>query len=598
MFIHIREVVLGINNNPRDDLSESIFGNPKKAWTMNIDVSVKIGGEAGQGIQTVGDLLANVCWKMGLCVTVVNDFESRIRGGHSIVQLRISSRPHSAPSDTVHLLAALTPKTVEVHKHELSEGGLVLTDAEESTDPDVLAIPFSKMAREAGGRIMTNTVLAGAILGLMGMPFAAMEELLAKRFGRKSQKILDNNIAAAKMGFEAIEDVFFKWSFSWEKKEPVGRMLNGNKAVALGAVAADCRFAAFYPMSPATGIMTELVSLSDDFPLVVEQVEDEIAAVNMIIGASYSGVRSMTSTSGGGFSLMVEGLGLAGITETPILIVNSQRPGPATGLPTRTAQPDLQFTIRASQDEFPRFVFAPGSPAEAFELTVKAHHLADKYQVPVLLLTDQYLNDSLFTIDGPLTVPAGIDRFIATDDDLDDPEAYERYAFTDSGVSPRVLPCAGKALSVATGNEHTPDGHISEDGANRKRMMDKRNAKLPAMAKEMAPPSGYYEDSEILLVGWGSTRGALREAVDILRSQGRDVGCLNFTDLWPFPVEASRQLLGNAKRFIMVEQNSSAQLGLLIREQTGLFFDGTVLKYDGRTFLPAEIANETLALIG
>ncbi|MBT7715567.1 MAG: 2-oxoacid:acceptor oxidoreductase subunit alpha [Deltaproteobacteria bacterium] len=565
---------------------------------MKNDIVVIIGGEAGQGIQTVGDLLATVCWKMGLYITVVNDFESRIRGGHSFVQLRISDQPNSAPSDKVHILAALNSKTVELHKGDLSEGGLVLVDGEESTAAGVTAIPFSKIAREVGGKIMTNTVVAGAIMGLLGTPFDIFEELLVKKFGKKSPEILDNNITAAKRGFESIGENSFKNAFTWEKKTPVGLLLTGNKAVALGAVAGDCRFSAFYPMSPGTGIMNALVALTDDFPLVVEQVEDEIAAVNMILGAAYSGVRSMTATSGGGFSLMVEGLGLAGITETPILIVNAQRPGPATGLPTRTGQPDLQFTIHASQDEFPRFVFAPGTPAEAFDLTVKSLHLADKYQVPVVLLTDQYLTDSLFTLDRPLKVPDSIDRFIITDEDLDNPESYERYAFTESGVSPRVLPCNGNALCVASGNEHTPDGHLNEDADNRKRMMDKRNAKLPAMQKEMSAPSGYFEDSDILLVGWGSTQGAIREAVDLLRERGQEVGCLNFTDMWPFPVEHSQRLLGRTKRFIMVEQNSSSQLGLLIREQTGLSFDGTVLKYDGRPFFPIEIVEETLAIIG
>jgi len=565
---------------------------------MDVDISVRIGGEAGQGIQTVGDLLANVCWKTGLFVTVVNDFESRIRGGNSFVDIRISNRPTSAPSDKVHILATLNKNTLAVARQHISPGGIIMTDAETTEDKGVLAIPFTKLAVSAGGKLMTNTVVAGAILGLLGAPSELLEELLQRKFKRKSQEVLDSNIAAATAGFKAVEGVGFEKRFQWERKAPAGLLIGCNRAVALGAVAADCRFGAFYPMSPATGIMSQLIALSDDFPLVVEQVEDEIAAANMIIGASYSGVRAMTSTSGGGFSLMVEALGLAGITETPIVIVNAQRPGPATGLPTRTAQPDLMFSIWASQDEFPRFVFAPGSPAEAFDLTIKAFQLADKYQVPALLLVDQYLNDSLFTIDRPLEPPASIDRYIATDADLDDPETYERYALTDSGVSLRVLPCSGRALTVATGNEHTPDGHISENAENRVRMVNKRNAKLPDMLQEMSPPTGYFENSETLLVGWGSTLGALKEAVDILRAQGRDVGYLHYTDIWPFPVEATQQLLGRAKRFFMVEGNSYAQLGLLIRQQTGLMFADKIVKIDGRPFYPSDIVAAALKLMG
>lgn len=565
---------------------------------MDVDISVKIGGEAGQGIQTVGDLLANVCWKTGLYVTVVNDFESRIRGGHSFVDIRISSRPTSAPSDKVHILATLNNKTLEIARHQVSAEGIILSDSQESNDPKTLAIPFSILAREAGGKIMTNTVVAGAILGLLGAPFESLETLLTQKFSRKSQEVLDNNITAARSGFDAVNGTDFGMAFTWPQKDPAGLLIGCNRAIALGAVAANCRFAAFYPMSPATGIMTEMVSLSDDFPLVVEQVEDEIAAANMIIGASYAGVRSMTSTSGGGFSLMVEALGLSAISETPILIVNAQRPGPATGLPTRTAQPDLQFSIWASQDEFPRFVFAPGSPDQAYDLTIKSLHLADKYQVPVLLLVDQFLNDSIFTIDRPLETPASIERFLVTDADLDDPGAYERYTVTESGISPRVVPCAGKALSIASGNEHTPDGHINETGENRVRMVDKRNAKLPAMEAEMSPPAGYHESARNLLVCWGSSLGAVKEAVDILRNQGRDVGCVHYTDIWPFPTKATEQLLGGSRRFFMVEGNASAQLGLLIRQQTGLKFEEKIVKYNGRPILAAEVVKQALQLIG
>lgn len=564
---------------------------------MDIDISVKIGGEAGQGIQTVGDLLATVCWKTGLYVTVVNDFESRIRGGNSFVELRITNHPSFAPSDKLHILAALTRSALDIAQGDVSEGGVMLSDEEENAESGIIAVPFSKLAKEAGGRIMTNTVVAGAILGLLGAPFDLFEELLTQKFSRKSQEVLDNNLKAARAGFDVVQGTAFDLAFNWEKKAPVGLLIGCNKAVALGALAADCRFAAFYPMSPATGIMTELISLSGDFPLVVEQVEDEIAAVNMIIGASYAGVRAMSATSGGGFSLMTEGLGLAGITETPIVIVNAQRPGPATGLPTRTAQPDLLFSIWASQDEFPRFIFAPGSPAEAFDLTVKSFHLADKYQVPVLLLVDQYLNDSIFTVDEPLKAPDSIERFIVSDADLDDPQAYERFKVTDSGISPRVLPCQGEALSIATGNEHTADGHINEGRENRKIMVDKRAAKVPAMLNEMSAPSAYHEDSETLLVCWGSSMAAVKEAVDRLRADGLEVGCLHYSNIWPFPAAVTERLLGRANRFFMVEQNTSAQLGLLIRQETGLKFNDKIVKYDGRPLVPADIAAQVRRLI-
>jgi 2-oxoglutarate/2-oxoacid ferredoxin oxidoreductase subunit alpha len=556
---------------------------------MDIDISIKIGGEAGQGIQTVGDLLANVCREAGLYIAGINDFESRIRGGHSYFQIRICSNPVAAPVETVHLVVALNEQTYELHRQDIHDGGLIIMDAKDGAADNVVPVAIRELATQAGGRVMANTVAVGAVLGLLGAPFHLLEGLLVKRFSRKSQEIVDNNITAARLGFEAVKGVDYKWAFDWNRGQPKGTLINGSKAIALGALAGDCRFAAFYPMSPATSIMQNLNSYASKIPMVVEQVEDEIAAVNAIIGASYAGARSMTSTSGGGFSLMVEGLGLAGITETPIVIINAQRPGPATGLPTRTAQPDLQFVIRASQDEFPRFVFAPGTPGESFDATVRAFDLAYKYQVPAIVLTDQYLSDSLYIEEKPFEVPERIESYLVGDEDMADPLQYKRYALTKDGISPRALPCKGEALVVASGNEHTEDGHISEDSLNRVQMVDKRNAKIPDMIAELNPPEASYEESDLVLVGWGSTRGVIREAVDILRKEGLDIGCLHFTDLWPFPTKQALSALKKSKQFIMVEQNMSAQLGQLIREQTGLSYDRSILKYDGRPFYTGEI---------
>ncbi|MDP2643439.1 MAG: 2-oxoacid:acceptor oxidoreductase subunit alpha [Desulfobacterales bacterium] len=558
---------------------------------MTLDITVTIGGEAGQGIQTVGEIIALVCKKSGLFVMANNDFESRIRGGHSFFQVRISDKPVRAPHHRIHLLVALNQDAYRFHKDSMASGGLVLMD-----DPgaamkkDVVPIPFNELAGKAGGKITANTVAAGACLSVLGAPLKIFKAVLKDLFESKGPEILESNHTAAQLGYEAAAGTRLQWTLARKVKASRGVLINGSKAIALGALAADCRMAAFYPMSPATEIMNQLAGYSDRFPVVVEQAEDEISAANMIIGASFAGVRSMTATSGGGFCLMTEALGLAGMTETPIVIVNAQRPGPATGLPTRTGQADLHFVINASQDEFPRFVFAPGSPAEAFETTRKAFHLAEKYQVPAIVLVDQYLNDSLFIEETAFTAPKTIERFIATDESIGDPARYRRYAVTPSGISPRVAPCMGKALIVCNGNEHAEDGHISENISNRIRMVDKRNAKVPHMVKEMSPPPAYKKNSGTLLVGWGSTRGAIKESVDILRKEGLDVGCLHFTDIWPFPAQAVRRALAKNKKFIAVELNSSAQLGRLIRQETGLSSAGAILKYDGRPFCPNDIA--------
>ncbi|MFO7666691.1 MAG: hypothetical protein R6V76_08740 [Desulfobacterales bacterium] len=288
---------------------------------------------------------------------------------------------------------------------------------------------------------------------------------------------------------------------------------------------------------------------------------------------------------------MTEGLGLSGITETPIVVVNAQRPGPATGMATRTAQADLLFVINASQDEFPRFVFAPGSAAEAFETTARAFHLSEKYQVPAIILVDQYLNDSLFIAEKALKVPGKVKRFVVSDTDMKNPAEYKRYVLTNSGVSPRAVPCNGKAIVMVSGNEHREDGHTTESIETRIKMVNKRNAKLSGMLSEINPPETYFPGSKILLAGWGSAKGAIREAVDILRKERISAGCVNFNDLWPFPADLVKKALMACKKFYMVEQNSTAQLGRLIREQTALSYSGAVLKYDGRPFYPTEIAD-------
>jgi 2-oxoglutarate ferredoxin oxidoreductase subunit alpha len=519
----------------------------------------------------------------------INDFESRIRGGKSFFQIRISDKPVYAPNPRVNLLVALNQRTYDSYKDELVSGGITMMDVRGKPEENQLFVPFEDLAVKAGKKITANTVAAGACLGILGAPFELLEAILKDHFDQKSGDALGINISAAKLGYDSVKDAEFPWKFIWRFGDPKGAVLNGSRAIALGALAGDCRVAAFYPMSPATGIMTNLVSLSDQFPLVVEQAEDEIAAVNMVIGASFAGVRAMTSTSGGGFCLMTEGLGLAGITETPIVIVNAQRPGPATGLPTRTAQGDLMFVINASQDEFPRFVFAPGTPVEGFEMMERAFHLADKYQVPAIVLTDQFLNDSLYITERPLSAPHEIERHVVTDDQIDSPSEYRRFAVTSSGVSPRALPCNGKALVMVSGNEHREDGHISEEITDRVNMVNKRNAKIPAMLEEMRPPEMYHEKSELLLVGWGSSKGAIRESVDLLRNEGISAGCVHMVDIWPFRADLFREALFSCKMFFVVEQNSTAQLGRLIREQTGLVYEGSVLKYDGRPFFPDEI---------
>ncbi|MFO8111919.1 MAG: 2-oxoacid:acceptor oxidoreductase subunit alpha [Desulfosalsimonadaceae bacterium] len=564
---------------------------------MNIDVTVTIGGAAGQGIQTVGDLLAGVCHRAGLYLMVINDFESRIRGGHSFMQLRICDEPVTAPDDRNHLLVALNRESLDRHADQLFQGGRILKEVESNVgageEGNVVDVGFTKLAEDAGGKIMINTVAAGAALGMLGAPAALVDQVIEEAFGGKSQSVVENNKKAAKSGFDAVADIPFDWKFDWPARGPQGKMLSGAQALALGALAADCRVAAFYPMSPATGILVHMAQFMDRFPLVVEQAEDEIAAINIAIGASFAGVRALTGTSGGGFSLMVEGIGLAGITETPLVVINAQRPGPATGLPTRTGQGDLHFVIHAAPDEFPRFVFAPRTLDEAFETVIRSFHLAEKYQVPAIVLVDQYFTDSLSIASEQWRIPESIERFLVSDADMEDPAGYKRFAITDSGVSPRAVPCAGKARVMVTGNEHREDGHLSETISDRNGQVDKRSRKMLHMAEEMRGPEAIFPDARLLLVTWGSTDGVVREAVNRLRSENYDVGAVFFSDIWPFPASQAAAALSGCGHFITVELNTSSQLGGLIRRHTGLDAASAIVQYDGRPMRRHSVVTKT-----
>ncbi len=555
---------------------------------MGTDITIKIGGEAGQGIQTVGQLLSRTCRLAGLYVLGINDFESRIRGGHSFFLLRISDRPVQAPDHRVHVLVAMDTRTYELHSGEVVPDGAALVNDESRSGDGIIGVSFDKCARDAGSPITANTVAAGSILSLMGAPFDLLRSVLEKQFAGRAS-VLEQNIQAAELGYKAVASCSFTHRADWTGTHAESMLVEGSLALALGALAGDCRFASFYPMSPATSIMMHLAGLQDTVPLVVEQAEDEIAAVNMIIGAAYAGVRSVTSTSGGGFCLMAEGLGYAGIAEVPIVIINAQRPGPATGLATRTGQGDLQFVLHAGQDDFPRFVFAPGSPEEAFTVTARAFDLSEKYQVPAVILVDQYFNDSLYILDKRFAVPSDVKRHITGASSIPDPKAYRRYRLTDTGISPMSLPCTGKHLVMTSGNEHAEDGHISEDAAVRTSMVDKRSRKLSGMLSDMQPPEEYMPEAAVKVVGWGSTRGCVREAVDMLRSDGIDAGAVHFCDLWPFPASDALRTLEKSDRLFVVEQNSTGQFAALLRQETGLVASSRLLKYDGRPFYPVEI---------
>jgi 2-oxoglutarate/2-oxoacid ferredoxin oxidoreductase subunit alpha len=564
---------------------------------MAVDLNVTVGGEAGQGLLTIGFVLSKTLARGGYHVFADQGYESRIRGGHYFFRARISDREIRAISEPIDILLALNAQTVERHLAEMAPGSLIVADAANITPAQfgtaVLPVPLGELAEEAGGRIMLNTVAIGVLIALLDYNIEMLNTVLLERFSGESGQA---NINAAKAGFDFVH-AYFKKNLKYSlKARPVSKrfLINGNEAIAYGALAAGCRFMSAYPMTPSTPIIEFMAERADRFGAHIMQAEDEISAINMSIGAAYAGVRAMTVTSGSGFCLMVEGLGLAGITETPIVIVDGQRPGPCVGLPTRTEQGDLLFVLNAHHGEFPRAVLAPGSVEEAFALTVKAFNIAEKYQSPVIILNDQHLGESFTTADpfdvsgivierGDILSAAESDKAVAT---------YMRHKLTPSGISPRALPGMGTSLVVTDADEHDETGHITESAQERSHMVGKRLRKMEGMESEIVPPTIYGTDNaSVSLLGWGSSLGALREAADLLNASGESAALLHLSQLWPFPSQVVSKFMSQAKRSVVVESNATGQLAKLIRQETGMHADGFVRKYDGRPLTSSLIIN-------
>lgn len=569
-----------------------------------MDYTIKIGGEAGQGIQTVGGTLAALFAKAGYHVFTHQDYESRVRGGHNFYQIRLADRPVMSSRDRIDILVAMDKDSITLHEKELSDTGRIVYDSltlkQKHEKPHFLDVPFMNIAEEHGSKIMANTVATGAVLGMLGMKPDILNKIITETFSKKGEDIVQGNIRAAEAGHAYASKSCERCSFAVEEGGPAPMdakmLIAGNEAIGLGAVASGLKFYSAYPMTPSTGIMNYIAGKEEEYGIVVEQAEDEISAINMALGASFAGARSMTGTSGGGFALMVEGLSLAGITETPVVIALAQRPGPATGLPTRTEQADLQFALYTAHGEFPRIIFAPGTPEQAFYLTNRAFDLAEKYQVPVIIMTDQYLADSQWTFDG--FDPA---RIIYTDyrirgDDLKKLAEYRRHAFTETGVTPSGIPGDSEHLVVTDSDEHDEEGHLIEDAETRVKMMDKRLfRKLPLIREEIGPPTIYgNKRPEIMLVGWGSTYGIMKEAVDIFLKD-KDIAMMHFSEICPLPSPDKYyylKVLNNAKMAICIENNATGQFARLMKAETGFNFEAKINRFDGRPFTLESLVGE------
>ncbi|MFH1368447.1 MAG: 2-oxoacid:acceptor oxidoreductase subunit alpha [Elusimicrobiota bacterium] len=554
------------------------------------DLSIVICGEAGQGVQTVEKLLTGILKLSGYNVFASKEYMSRVRGGSNSTQIRVASGRVMSYIDRIDILIPLDKDAIPHLEKRVSPQTIIIGDKEKlGTDKKIIDVPFEKIALGFGKPIYANTVAAGIVLGLLGAGEDAVNGYLEKLFGKKGEEVVKNNIGAAAKGYEIGRETADKEKISIDiRKTPsaAGEMLiTGSEAVSLGAIAGGCNFISAYPMTPSTSVLTYLSQHASEFGIVAEQAEDEVAAINMSLGAWYAGARALVSTAGGGFALMVEGLSLAGAIESPAVIIVGQRPAPATGLPTRTEQGDLEFVLYSGHGEFPRAVFAPGTIEEAFYLAQKSFNLADKYQVPVIILVDQYLMDIYYNTTIERFKDLKVERFTT-----ETAKDYKRYRITADGISPRGIPGRGEGFVCADSDEHDESGRITEDAGVRKAMVEKRLKKLEYLAKDAEPPVlAGKPDYKTLVVGWGSTFGVIKEALEKLGDAS--VAHLHFSQVYPVHPETS-DYLKKAKKLVIVENNATSQFGKLLKLHTGIEIKNKILKYDGSPFSAEEIVDK------
>jgi len=559
---------------------------------MRTELNIRITGGAGQGVHTVGAVISRMAVLWGYHFHATQDYMSRIRGGRNSYSVRIGSDPVRAGKEEADILLCLTPDHLPYFLPRLSNGGLVFADVP-SALPPVLAAPLKQMAVSAGSPILANMVGAGIIAYALGISLEVLDPLLLAAdfkgdFLEKNRKAL---ALGEEWGRERVGEAF--------RLPPAPSsprvVMSGNEALAMGAIAGGCKFAAGYPMTPGTGILASLADNGPAVGLVFEQAEDEIAALNMAIGASYTGARAMVATSGGGFALMVEALSLAGMLEMPVVVAIGMRPGPATGMPTRTEQGDLDFALSAGHGEFPRLVLSPGSPEEAFDLAQRAMDLAEEYQVPAIVLTDQYLADTIVDMDPAKFEIRPVRRHVVRGVEVPrSPDGkYLRYAVTESGVSPMAVPGEPGITVVAGSDEHTEDGHLTEDHAARIRMVEKRRRKGEALAQRTLPPlvSG-PPNGDAVLIGFGSTKDVIEETRQNLAREGIAVAAVHLRQVWPFPAKEVAEIALRYDVALTVENNITGQLARLIRRESGAEIAGTVSRYDGLPFTPETLAPE------
>jgi len=572
------------------------------------EISFRIGGAAGDGVASSAETLSRVCSRSGLHASTYSFYQSVIRGGHVWTQVRAGEKSLGCFGEDADVLICLNQDTADYHAKNVTENGAIIYDpnavevpkAELRNGVKTVEIPLLELARTfSTAQIMKNTVAIGAAVSLLNMDFDIFVSVMKSQFGAKKQDVIDANVGAAKAGHDFIMKNNISLGHSLKFTMQRRMLVTGNEAIAMGALAAGVKFHAQYPMTPSSSILHYLAAHGAKYGVVVKQSEDEIASINMAVGAGFGGVRAMTATSGGGFSLMVEGLGLAGMLEVPLVAVLAQRGGPSTGMPTKTEQGDLNLAMGAGQGDWPRGIIAPRNQQECFDATVKAFNLAEIYQTPIIVMTDLILSESYSTVETfDFNVP--IIRGLRADETK--PDEFKRYLVTESGVSPRSIPGQKGLVHIAGSDEHLEDGTLISDVLSglpssiegRIKMHDKRMRKLKGMLKDTPGPELWGPDrADLTLVSWGATQGPAREAIERVAGEHNvKVNSLEYCYIFPFHSDETAALLKDASMTMAVEGNYTGQFARLLRAETGIGMDHHLHKYDGEPFEPRHIVRK------
>lgn len=550
------------------------------------ELSWKIAGPAGYGIMTTGLAFSKALSRGGWHVFNYPEYPSLIRGGHNTYQVRAGMIPVLGPTRGTDILVALNQESVPLHLSELSPESVVIHDYDfpAKAKCKLLPLPFKELAEED---VMRNTVALGATVAVLDYDLDLTEKVLMETFASKSEDVVKSNVNALRRGYAHAKDSGVQYKESFEVIDSEKRMvLTGNDAICLGALKAGMKMYCAYPMTPASSILHYFAAHERDMSIVVKHTEDELAAMNMTLGGNFAGVRTMVGTSGGGFALMTEALGNAGISEVPLVAVEAQRGGPSTGIPTWTSQADLKFVVNASQGEFPRIVLAPGDVRDAFYLTFDAFNLSERFQVPVILLSDKHLSESAQTSEFFATDTLAINRGEIIEGDIE--TGTNRYSFTENGVSPRWFPGQKGGMHKGTSYEHDESGVTTEKAEACSDMYEKRMRKRYAILEAMSGPTFFGPlDAQTTIIGWGSTKGAILEALHHLHKDGKSVNFAQFTHI--FPIDESVQDVLTADKLVGVECNITAQFAGILSEFAKVDVDMALLKYDGRPFFPREL---------